>query len=71
MPHSYTDFGWLGTIDEYFYGYNLDLYKDYFNQILSTVLEKLSFEAIRTLIMQRSSFLKCDRTYNLLKIKIN
>lgn len=27
IPHSHTDVGWLGTIDEYFYGYNLDLYK--------------------------------------------
>lgn len=58
IPHSHTDVGWLGTIDEYFYGYNLDLYKGSVNKILSTVLEQLSLDAKRTFNYAEIKFFK-------------
>ena len=41
FPHSHTDLGWLGTIDEYFKGENLDLYIGGMKQMFDTVTASL------------------------------
>jgi len=37
IPHSHTDLGWQGTIEDYFQGQNLDTYLGSVNAILTTV----------------------------------
>jgi len=41
VPHSHTDLGWLGTIEDYFQGENLEFYLGSVNQILSTTVNEL------------------------------
>ena len=41
LPHSHTDLGWLGTVDDYYQGRNLGVYEGGVDDILSSTIEQL------------------------------
>ncbi len=57
FPHSHTDVGWLGTIDQYFNG--LDFYGgSSVNLILSTVVQELQKDPNKTFVYAEIKFFR-------------
>jgi lysosomal alpha-mannosidase len=58
IPHSHTDLGWQGTIQDYFQGQNLEFYIGSVNSILTTVVQELSRDSNRTFSYAEVEFFK-------------
>lgn len=58
IPHSHLDLGWLGTIEDYFNGQNLEIYFGSVNSIITSVMQELPKNPNRTFTMAEVEFFK-------------
>jgi len=57
FPHSHTDLGWLGTIDEYFQG-KTEAYEGSVKDMLTSVIENLEDSKERTFTYAEMEYFK-------------